>query len=617
MAAAHDEPPTLRCDSPPPDAAPTAALGASGVGMARCLSVASSVSHGSATTDNSHVRESLGSDMSSYSRASSASYRRSDVSFMTTSSRQSTGSIERSSSRRRGYMRPQGTDFAASARSRESVLSLGSIVHLQYYFARTGLLDLKGAQLARKNRRAQKAATLDFSSLDPSAFSSALPTPRIITTGSDVDSSYASMGSSPDLVGQSFSGNGASSTLVESPVQEDGLEQTEGEDAYSSDFDFDEPDPSTMLPPTVSTYHHREKPLPKPPTIEELKADLRGALDVASRALEEAKKEDRKKAKAQAAQAPQETLQAPASPDQSSPSSSPSSPSSPSPPGWYEVQGMHILDVMTLAIRAAKVYYTSHEQPERLDAIKPEKEVRSELLSVMDALKRMATRHFAGGMREDELQTMESWIEGLYAMLRAEEDMEDAERAEIARWTWLRDEDWPPGTEAAREYAFIQSMLDDSSSTTTSGGGLARSPGPEQTAFFSALLGPLPEWTPIDRSAPLESQALPTPFLKGLQSGVRLVQLHNAAVRRSRRRFGAIGAFHTDTGKPYRAADNLRFWAKAAELRWEVLLKVDALGVVYDSGPRVWLELEDAVLAWCRKVREEIAAEIRQGAGGR
>src|ERR1700761_3526760 len=53
--------------------------------------------------------------------------------------------------RNRGYMRPQATIFSESAKNRESVMSLGSIAHLQYYFARTGLLDGKGAQLARKN----------------------------------------------------------------------------------------------------------------------------------------------------------------------------------------------------------------------------------------------------------------------------------------------------------------------------------------------------------------------------------------------------------------------------------------------------------------------------------
>jgi hypothetical protein len=83
------------------------------------------------------------------------------------------------------------------------------------------------------------------------------------------------------------------------------------------------------------------------------------------------------------------------------------------------------------------------------------------------------------------------------------------------------------------------------------------------------------------------------------------------AVRRSRRRFGAIPAWHTDTQKPYRAADNLRYWLKAAELRWETSLKVDALAVVYGTEPKVWEQFEDAVRLWCRRVREEISGEVR------
>lgn len=571
MAATHDEPPTLRGDSPSPETAPTPALGAS-LELSRSLSTASSASHGSATTDASHVRESLGSDMSSISRHSSASFqmsRRSDVSNLSASSRQSTGSFDRPVGKRRGYMRPHGTEFAHSARSRESVLSLGSIAHLQYYFARTGLLDGKGGQLARK--RAQKARTLDLSSLDTTSFSSSLPTPKIVTS-SDADSSYASMGSSPDLVAHSF-GIGAGQ-MVESPIQE---EHNDHPDEYYSD-DFEEPDPG-MLPPTASTYNYREKPLPKPPSIAELKAELKSALDAASQAVQDVKG----------------NKSLPPPPDATEEQAD----AQVGTAGWYEIQGMHILDVMTLAIRAAKVYYTSHEHPDRLDAIKSEKEIRSELLAVMDVLKRMASRLFTGGMREDELKAMDAWISGLYHMLKKEEDMEAAEKAERTSWTWVRDEDWPAGTEIQREYAFMLSMLDGDTTTA---------PAPDGTTM---KVEPLPSWTPIDRSAPLDAAGLPTPFLKSLQNGLRLVQLHNAAVRKSKRRFGTIGPFHTDTQKPYRCADNLRYWLKAAELRWEILLRVDALGVVYNSKPDVWLDLEDAVLKWCRKVREEITSEIQ------
>jgi hypothetical protein len=46
----------------------------------------------------------------------------------TTSSRPSEGGI---SVKKRGFMRPQATTFAESAKNRESVMSLGSIAHLQ------------------------------------------------------------------------------------------------------------------------------------------------------------------------------------------------------------------------------------------------------------------------------------------------------------------------------------------------------------------------------------------------------------------------------------------------------------------------------------------------------
>ncbi|KAL2127004.1 hypothetical protein VTI74DRAFT_11482 [Chaetomium olivicolor] len=563
-----------RSGSPAPDVLPTPALGASPE-MSRCLSTSSTISRGSATTEASHYRESLGSDSSTFSRQSSASYRHSDIPAGSDRlrPRDSTGSVDtvsggRSSSRRRGYMRPQGTDFAASARARESVLSLGSIAHLQYYFARTGLLDGKGGRLARK--RENKAHTLDLSALDTSVFLTPKP-------GSDHDSSYASMGSSPDLTAHSgfASVSFGSASMVESPVEE----HHPDEDYYSDDFDEDI---AHMLPPTTSTYNHREKPVPKPPTVAELRSDLTSSLDMAEKTLHEAKN---------AKMPPElkvniEPADGPQNPDQP-PSRRPSL----ATPGWYEIQGMNILDVMTLAIRAAKIYYTAHDRPDRLDAIKSERELRSELLSVMDILKRMATRGFAGGMRDDEFRTMSAWIAGVRAMLTAEDAMEAEEVAERTSWAWLRPEGWE-GREFEREEAFIRSML--------------KGPDPIEN------MPTIPKWEPIDRTQPLESQSLPTPFLASLSNGQRLVQLHNCAVRKSRRRFGAIPAFYADTQKPYRAADNLRYFLKAAELRWEVLLKADPLGLQYNTAPELWVEFEDAVLQWCRKVREEIAAELRE-----
>ncbi|PHH73131.1 hypothetical protein CDD80_4015 [Ophiocordyceps camponoti-rufipedis] len=513
MADDHHQPPRPAS----PESAPRPAL-------SRCLSTASDASHASRDVPAADSRHSSGSSLQSY---------RSDASQST----------ERRA-RRRGYVRPMGTDFAASARSRESVMSLGSIAHLQYYFARTGLLDGKGGQLARKKN--SQRATLDLSALEGTA---AVVPPGAATNNkaagrsvSDADSSYASMGSSPDLRDDGLE-------TVVSPLEDD------DDDYYEEMF----VDPG-MLPPTVSTYHHKDVQVPKPPTVPELKADLEGSLRAVAKALGEARERKAGTFRAIDDAAPEP----PNMPEENS-------------QGWYELQGMHILDVATLAIRAAKMYYMAHELPDRLDSIKPEKQVRADLLAVMEVLKQMATRGFQGGLRDDEIATMDDWVSGVERILTKEEEMEAAERAERVHWTWLRG-DWT-GRELERERSFMLSMDPDA--------------------------GPLPEWTPLS-----EASELPTPFLGALQNGLRLVRLHNAAVHKSRRRFGAIPTFHVDTQKPYRCADNLRYWAKAAELRFEVVLKVDALGVVYNSGPQAWIDFEVAVLKWCRHVREEIAGAL-------
>ncbi|ESA44404.1 hypothetical protein GE21DRAFT_2579 [Neurospora crassa] len=615
MSASPDNDSVARCESP--EALPSPAVGAPVHKFMRCASATSAISHGSESTERS--RDSLISDAgSAFSRSSSGTFpvssRRSEIStlghfFLRSRDnswiRNSTGSLDSltanstissgSSSKRRGYMRPQGTDFAQSARQRESVLSLGSIAHLQYYFARTGLLDGKGAQFARK--RQQKAQTLDLSMLEGGDYT----IPRVLNF--ENDSSYASMGSSPNTPGLEPD--------IKSPTgDEHNMEFQPPEEEFGSDYD-EETDQQHMLPPTVSTYNQREKPIPKPPSMEELRAELTSALNAAERSLKEANEAT---APAGESAPPSDRVVVPPaillSDKSSKPNSSEQESSSPvtptvplNPTGWYEIQGMHILDVMTLAIRAAKIYYTSHERPDRLDAIKSEKDLRADLLSVMDILKKMATRGFIGGMRDDEFQTMNQWIKSLRDMLSKEDEMEVAEQKERESWTWLKPENWPTdenGNQIEREEAFIHSML-------------AGLPLPPPLSSLS----PLPKWTPIDRSS---SNPEPTPFLRELSNGIRLVHLHNCAVRKSRRRFGAIPSFHADTQKPYRAADNLRYWMKAAELRWEVMIKCDALGLQYakdgklenpEEGGRMWVDFEEAVVRWCRGVRAEVEGELR------
>ena len=75
---------------------------------------------------------------------------------------------------------------------------------------------------------------------------------------------------------------------------------------------------------------------------------------------------------------------------------------------------------------------------------------------------------------------------------------------------------------------------------------------------------------------------------------------------RSKRKFGEIKSWHTDVAKPYRQAENLKYWAKAAELRFDVRLALPVQEVVHGEA---WQAFDEAVLKWSRKVREELLEE--------
>lgn len=421
-------------------------------------------------------------------------------------------------------MRPQGVTFAPSAGNRDSVLSLGSIAHLQYYFARTGLLDGKGGQLAKEKEQKIK--------------------PRIVEEHlSSTPDDYPS----PSL----HSGHDA----AESAVGEDDI-----------NLDWEEP---MMLPPTVSTYSHRVQFISPPPDSVMLRHDLKLALLDAKQALQQVEDHHSEALDLQKEHD-----------DREHPKVEHSHTAAPRPTesqGWYEIQGLHILDVVTLAIRAAKIYYTTHEHPQRLYSIKSERQIREELLGVMDVLKRMASRNFADGMRVDELKVVQCWVEGIEKFVADEKRLETQEAQNRERWKWLEGS-WVD-REREREWMFMSSFL------------------PEVT---------LPEWTIVDGSEPFS-----TPFLAAMRNGLTLVHLHNAVLKKSKRQFGEIKSFHTDTAKPYRCAENLRYWIKESEIRWEIKLKVDVTGVVHGKN-EAWPGFDAAILQWCTAAREELTKEWRE-----
>lgn len=428
-------------------------------------------------------------------------------------------------------MRPEGTEFSKSAKSRESVMNLGTIAHLQYYFARTGLLDEATGRVAKKRKDGTRTVSGSEAPLSPL----------------DGDMSLSGM----DQLGEGF---------VESPIDESG----------SVVWDDNEP---MMLPPTVSTYKNTPIYVPPPPDMTILRRELRESLDESQKHLEELEKNF-------GTQTTDDSATTQQSNGDMTPADGRSSRQSADAPGWYQIQGLNLLDVTTLAIRAAKNYYTAHEAPQRLYAIRSERSIRKELYDVLEVLKRLAIRNFAHGVQRSETAHIKGWVESITKLLDTEEEMEQAEQEEREKWVW-REGDWT-GRERERELLFLRSFDSD----------------PE----------PLPEWTDVDA----EGVELPTPFLATLRTGLRLVHLHNAFIKKSRRHFEEIKQYHNDTAKPYRCADNLRYWAKAAELRWDVKLDVDVMGVVQGTDAAAWKKLDAAMLKWSQHVREELMKEWKQ-----
>ncbi|KAL2856009.1 hypothetical protein BJY01DRAFT_187161 [Aspergillus pseudoustus] len=430
------------------------------------------------------------------------------------------------STRRRGYIRPQGAEFAASARNRESVMSLGSIAHLQYYFARTGLLDGRGGN----NREYKKNKSAD-------------EVPQLLLTP---NARFAD-------------------DLTLSPTEADPTQV--GEEGFVDDGEV-------MLPPTVSTYSIKTHYIPPPPDLLQLRRDLLNAIWKAQKEIDSVSQDE-----LSPESLPPRIDLPPDANTESEDDSQRQADLAAARKGWDEIQGMRILDVVTLAIRAAKIYYTTHEYPERLASIKSEREIRQELFSVLEVLKRWAGRNFEGGLQEDERIAVQGWMSDVRDMLSREAQLEDAEVKERAGWVWIEG-DWT-GRERQREEAFLTSLI-----------------GPES---------PLPAWTAPDNN----DGSPPSAFLERLRDGRDLVRLHNLGVKKSKRPFGEIKSFHEDVAKPYRRADNLRYWIKAAELRWETKLEMDVMGVVYGSSDDAWHRFDKAILAWCKAVREELSQDLR------
>lgn len=231
-----------------------------------------------------------------------------------------------------------------------------------------------------------------------------------------------------------------------------------------------------------------------------------------------------------------------------------------------------MIDAVIQATQAAKHYYNGHHNISSLYKVRSERQLRSSLYHALELLQDLDKRCSEHQGEESTQRGLLAWTTELDEVLDEEERYETRERTLRHEYSWLHG-DWQ-GQERERERAFLQSFT------------------PE----------PLPEWITPCESGP------PCAFLKALQSGIRLLQLHNEMIDRSERRFGAVPRFHTDVSKPYRRAENLRFWVSAAELRWEVKLTLNVLELVYEKDEHVWVEFDAALLKWCVAARQEISS---------
>lgn len=369
-------------------------------------------------------------------------------------------------------------------------MSLGSIAHLQYYFARTGLLDGKGGQMAKKKQNGE------------------YDTPKFTLA--------------------------ANQEVVESPIEEEVQAMWEAAQEDGADV---------MLPPTVSTYSHRATHVAPPPDQKTMKKELVEALENALQAVESCERSTNEE--------PEEQTQ-----------------------GFYEIQGLHILDTATQAIRAARLYYTLHPNPQRLNSIRSDQELRRDLYSVLEVLKKCASRNFAGGLREDERLSVLVWVSDVGMMIDQEAKLEEADKTERKDWHWMDDAKWID-RDRDRDINFLNFLLSGH--------------------------GEKPSQDKLDDD--------PNYFRK-LADGKDLVQMHNAAVKRSKRQFDFIKAFHEDVAKPYRRADNLRYWLKAAELRWDLHLRLNVMAIANAADDTTtWTSFEHVVRQWCRGVRAELTKD--------
>ncbi|OLL22608.1 hypothetical protein NEOLI_000234 [Neolecta irregularis DAH-3] len=230
-----------------------------------------------------------------------------------------------------------------------------------------------------------------------------------------------------------------------------------------------------------------------------------------------------------------------------------------------EEKAIDLVTFATFAIRSARAYST-----QSIPNIMPdeEKAMRTKTVDCLGVLRRIAERDGKGGVTADECNLLLAWVHQLQVYLR-KTDEETEERLQTSL-TWIQG-DWTD-RELDRYHLFL--------------------------LYFDPSPTPIP--SPSDIPA----------FLDALRPGLRLCLIHNACTRRSRRPFGYISRHHLDTKIRYRATENLSYWRKAIEERWDVEADKFSVREIIEETKIGDAMLLDTVKRWCQIVINEISGDL-------
>ncbi|ORY96736.1 hypothetical protein BCR43DRAFT_492180 [Syncephalastrum racemosum] len=113
-----------------------------------------------------------------------------------------------------------------------------------------------------------------------------------------------------------------------------------------------------------------------------------------------------------------------------------------------------------------------------------------------------------------------------------------------------------------------------------------------------------PLFSAIDHTTPDPRQDEDA-FLQHLADGKTLCRLYNDLVNRSRRPFGFITQIHQDTRRTFRAVENLRFFAGACKLRFDLVLDPFEPAEIARKTDRGLSMLKQAITLFCDTVARE------------